>query len=116
MSRTSQQTLRHARPLLVPRKFKTEPSDSIPLTLVNAPHQQTVSHSPVAKVESIVIDLTISDSDGDTQPVTMTHKRSRSSPSPSRPSSSASSDSSHCSGADDSDDGPCCDRDSGDSR
>jgi len=43
-----------APPLLVPQKFKT-----------------------VIKVEPIVIDLTISDSDGDTQPITMTHKRSR---------------------------------------
>jgi hypothetical protein len=59
-------------------------------------------------VESIVIDLTISDSESDAQPATMTLKRSRSSntstPSQSTP-SSASSDSSPCSGADNSDDG-----------
>ena len=89
---------RPARPLLVPRKFKTEQLDSIPFD--DAPPQQTVPHSPVVKMEPIVIDLTISDSDADTRPVAMTHKRLRSSLSSSMPSSSASSDSSRSSGAD----------------
>ena len=101
-SHTSQQmSARPARPLLVPRRFKTEQLDSIPL---DAPPQPTARHLPVVKMEPIVIDLTISDSDGDTKPVTRTHKRSRSYLSPSMPSSSASSDSSHSSGADSSDD------------
>ena len=109
-SLASQQTsARPARPLLVPRKFKTEPS--IPLALFNAPPQQTASHPPVVKMEAFIIDLTISDSDGDTQPVTMPvmRKRSRSlnfsSPSLSMPSSPASSNSERRSGADNSDDG-----------
>ena len=96
-----------ARPaLLVPRRFKIEMSESLPLALFDAPPQQKASHLPVVKVEPMVIDLTISDSDGDAQPVTMTRKRSsRSSISLSITSSSTSSDSSRCSGADDSDDG-----------
>ena len=101
-SHTSQQTsARPARPLLVPQRFKTEQLDSIPL---DAPPQPTAHHLTVIKMELIVIDLTISDSDGDTKPVTRTHKCSRSYLSPSMPSSSASSDSSRFSGADSSDD------------
>ena len=71
---------------------------------LDAPPQPTARHLPVVKMELIVIDLTISDSDGDTKPVTRTHNHSRSYLSPSMPSSLASSDSSHSSGADSSDD------------
>ena len=111
-SLASQQTSAHpAHPLLVPQKFKIE--SSIPLALFNAPDQQTASHPPVVKMEPFIIDLTISDSDGDTHPVTMPvmRKRSRSlnfsSPSLSMPSSPASSNSERRSGADNSDDGVC---------
>ena len=104
-SRASQETsVRSAHPLLVPRRFKTEPSDSIPVAMFDAP--------PVVKAEPIVIDLTISDSDDNTQPVPMTRKRSRTSkfstPSPSTSSSGLSSPSEsspHSSGVDDGDDG-----------
>jgi hypothetical protein len=79
-------------------------------------HSKVLAPHPgpsVVKVEPNVIDLTFSESDGDTQLVTMPRKRSRpskfSSPSPSTPTSisSASSDSSAHSGStsDDNDDG-----------
>ena len=82
------------RPLLIPQRFKVEPSDfAIPLTTIDTLPQRTALHPPhVVKVEPTVIDLMISDSESDAQPVTMTRKRARSSnslsPSPSTPSSS----------------------------
>jgi hypothetical protein len=97
-SQASQQTSTRRqtsmRPLLIPQRFKVEPSDfAIPLTTIDTLPQRTALHPPhVVKVEPTVIDLTISDSESDAQPVTMTRKRARSSnslsPSPSTPSSS----------------------------
>jgi hypothetical protein len=114
---THRQTSTSTRPLLIPQRFKVEPSDfAIPLTTINTLSQRTALHPPhVAKVEPTVIDLTISDSENDdAPPVTMTplpRKRARSSnslspsSSPSTPSSSSSPRLSTASGdADDNDD------------
>lgn len=91
------------RPLIIPRRFKMEPSDfnsSIATFHPTLPHVNNVKMEPIKiKMEPMVIDLTISDPEDEaikSIPVTMTRKRERfphflSSPSPSLSSSSSPS-------------------------
>jgi hypothetical protein len=68
------------RPLVIPQRFKTEPSDFNGLSTFINDDSPTQSPTRVNKVkmEPMVIDLTISDSEDETIPATITRKRARS--------------------------------------
>lgn len=69
------------RPLMVPQRFKTEPSDfAVGMTMLHddEPAQRFASRPAHIKSKPLVIDLTISDQEDGTAPVTTARKRARS--------------------------------------